>query len=67
MKPGYVYIMDFELVVKLWVEKTHGVHFDKALYMDEESCRRKYRIQARNSGNISCCVFIYRPIVSQGL
>ena len=68
-RPGYVYIMDFELVVTLWVGKTHGVHFGKALCMDEGSCRKKYRTQARNldSGNISSCIFIYRPIVSQGL
>ena len=68
MRPDYVYIMDFELV-KLWLEKTHGVHFGKALCMDEGSCRRKYRTQARNlnSGNISCCIFIYPPIVSQEL
>lgn len=68
MRPGYVFIMDFELV-KLWVEKTHSVHFGKALCMDEGSCRRKYRTQARNlvSRNISCYIFIYRSIVNQEL
>ena len=68
MRPGYVYIMDFE-PINLWVEKTHGVNFGKALCMDEGSCRRKYRIQARylDSENISCHIFIYRPTVSQEL
>lgn len=39
MRPDYVYIMDFG-PVKLWVEKTHGMHFGKALCMDEGPCRR---------------------------
>ena len=63
MRPDYIYIMDLELVAKLWLEKTRGVHFGKALCMDEGSCRRKYRTQTRNLGSGNT-ISIYRPIVS---